>query len=88
MHVLSATVRRGGPQWEVTVHVADNPALAAASMSGSTFAVVVDDKTTVPLLGIVENGTKLTGYGMLFGANKAAAVAAAHEWTTSVTVDS
>jgi hypothetical protein len=86
LQVTDATVRRAGPQWEVSVHVVDNPAMAAASMAGGRFAVLVAGKAVVPLLGIVENRTKLTGYGLLFGSNKAAAVAAAHEWTTSVAV--
>ena len=88
LHVTDATVRRSGPQWSVSIHVVADPALAAASMAGGRYVVLLDGKAVVPLLGVVEKGTKLTGYGMLFGSNKAAAVAAAHEWTTSVVVES
>ena len=56
-------------------------------LAGGPFAVAVDEKP-VPLQGVGQNAGTLTGYAMLFGPNKAAAVAAAQEWTTSVVVDS
>ncbi len=49
--VTDATVRRSGHQWSVSIHVMDNPQPAAASLAGGHFAVALDEKTVVPLLG-------------------------------------